>query len=106
VLGPVLIKVWSENGHDVFIMELLQELFMALAGNPLMAVAFQTRMFPVLVSALEHGDQKAVAFTALDLFAALIKQVPDPLPAVYAQEVFPKVIEIMLVVDDSGLLQV
>ncbi|KAJ3353448.1 hypothetical protein HDU91_005888 [Kappamyces sp. JEL0680] len=106
ILGPFLVKVWSENGQDVFIMELLQELVATLASNKAIVVPFQTRMFPLLLSTFDPLNRESqLAATALDLMANLVKQVPDPLPPVYASQAFPLVIRLLLQADDSALLQ-
>lgn len=86
-------------------MELIQDLFLELSGNEEIAIPFQTRMFPVLVDALGLDKGATLVASALDLVTSLIRQVPDPLPSVYTTQIFPKVIHIMLTVDDSALLQ-
>ncbi|KAJ2997787.1 Importin 9 [Globomyces sp. JEL0801] len=105
VLLLSLLNTWSE---DVFIMELVQEWFQELASNELISTPFQTRMFPILVSAISAEQYQAnstLSAIALDLCTCLIQSVPDPLPSCYAQQLFPKVIEMMLSVSESGLLQ-
>jgi hypothetical protein len=89
-------------------MELLRDIFTEMAANQFISVPFQTRMYPVLLQActpevLLHNPN--VSATALDLLQSLIKHVADPFPQVYTWQMYPKVMEILLTVDDSALLQ-
>lgn len=111
-IGAMLLKVWSENDQDVFIMATLQDLFTILAGYESMSIQFQTQMFPQLISALTPPDASSgqqfnlqMAATSLDLISALVREVADPLPPVYTAQVYPHVIQMLLAVDDTGLLQ-
>jgi hypothetical protein len=107
-VSNMLLQLWNQSAQDVFIMELLQELFTLMSANHFVAIPFQTRMFPVLVSSLSMEVVKAnpqITFTSLDLITSLIKNVADPFPTVYTTDMYPNVIRLLLEVEDSGLLQ-
>ncbi|KAJ3310538.1 Importin 9 [Boothiomyces sp. JEL0838] len=108
ILTDVFIKLLSVCCEDLFITELLHELFSELSSNELMSVAFQTKIFPILSQAIDMEQvhkNATISATALDFLTELIKNVPDPLPSAYTVDIFPKVIQMMLTVDNSGLLQ-
>jgi hypothetical protein len=117
-LGPLLVQVWSDNRGDVFIMELVQDLFTILASNPGIlifdlplgiVVAFQTRMFPLLLSVFQQenveSSESNLAATSLDLLTTLCKQVPGPLPLAYTQQAHPIVMKLLLEAEDAAILQ-
>jgi hypothetical protein len=107
-LSNMLLKLWNQSAQDVFIMELLQELFTIMSANRFVAIPFQTRMFPVLVSSLSAEVVKSnpqITFTSLDLITSLIKNVADPFPTVYTTDMYPNAIRLLLDIEDSGLLQ-
>lgn len=107
-LGMAILKIWTENCKDVFIMELVCELFVSLASNTKIVNAFQTRMFPILIESLklENGVSDFILVaSSLDLLICLIKNVHDPLPEVYITQMFPVVMQLLLQATDSGILQ-
>lgn len=65
-------------------------------------------MFPFLVEALSNENVESnpsLTATALDLLASLIKNVRDPFPSVYTTQVFPRIVGMMLAVNEDALLQ-
>ncbi|KAJ3324796.1 Importin 9 [Boothiomyces sp. JEL0866] len=108
MLTGIFIKLLDECCEDLFITELLHELFTELSANEQMSISFQTKMFPILSNAIDMEQvhkNATISATALDLLTELIKNVPDPLPTAYTIDIFPKVIQMMLTVEDSALLQ-
>ncbi|KAJ3272055.1 Importin 9 [Terramyces sp. JEL0728] len=108
LLTSVFVTLLDDCSEDLFITELLHELFTELSANELMSASFQTKMFPILSNAIDMEQvpkNPTISATALDLLTELIKNVPDPLPNAYTIDIFPKVMQMMLTVDDSGLLQ-
>jgi importin-9 len=107
-ISKMVLQLWNSFAQDVFIMELLQELFTAMSSNKFVAVPFQTRMFPVLLSSLSSQTIRSnpqITLTSLDLITSLIKNVADPFPSVYTTDMFPILITMLLETEDSGLLQ-
>lgn len=75
-----------------------------------MSAAFQTQIFPHLTQALSVDASLGrinpqTAATAIDLLTTLIQKVPNPLPSVYTSQVYPHIVQLLLMVDDTGLLQ-
>lgn len=75
-----------------------------------MSAAFQTQIFPHLTQGLSVDAtlgriNPQIAATAIDLLTTLIQKVPAPLPSVYTSQVYPHIVQLLLVVDDTGLLQ-
>jgi hypothetical protein len=107
-ISQMLLSLWKDSCNDVFMMELLQELFTVLSANTYISIPFQTRMFPILISSLSAETvsiNPQVALTSLDLITSLIKYVSDPFPPVYTSDMFPKLMTLLLQVEDTGLLQ-
>jgi hypothetical protein len=65
-------------------------------------------MFPFLVEALSDVNielHPSLTATAIDLLSSLIKNVNDPFPSVYTNQIFPRIAAMMLKVNDEALLQ-
>ncbi|TPX69623.1 hypothetical protein SpCBS45565_g02263 [Spizellomyces sp. 'palustris'] len=108
MISRLVLNVWVRGAEDFLLTEIIVDLFNVLAANKSMAVPFQEHMVPAVrdVLRLENVEKMpwAVA-TALTLMTALIKHIPEPFPPVYTNQVFPDLIQMLLVVDDHSILQ-
>ncbi|KAI9103094.1 armadillo-type protein [Phlyctochytrium arcticum] len=108
MMSTLLLHAWMRGAEDFYLTEIIFDLFNILASNHHIAIPFQEKVIPAIRDVLKVENMEKMPWavaTALTFITALVKNVPEPFPTIYSQQIFPDVIRILLTVDDSGVLQ-
>ncbi|KAG0046042.1 hypothetical protein BGZ83_008754 [Gryganskiella cystojenkinii] len=105
-LGHLVMECWTKYPAEHAMAPTVMDFFENLASNPYMNPALSARALPVLLNMItvEYPDRPMMA-AAIDLLAALIRGGPSPLPSGYVPEVFPRLMSVLMTLEDRDILQ-
>eukprot|EP00051_Salpingoeca_urceolata_P025866 m.471487 g.471487 ORF g.471487 m.471487 type:complete len:1047 (+) comp20377_c1_seq1:406-3546(+) len=105
---PFALAVFIKFSNDPHMADAIEDLFGVCAGIPALCPRLAERAVPTLVSLIQKHNEPGydnVAPVAVDILTKLIQQFSPPFPMAAFNDAFVAIVSVMLVSDDSSLLQ-
>ncbi|KAJ2799973.1 hypothetical protein H4R20_004232, partial [Coemansia guatemalensis] len=105
LISEVVMSVWKKYHADVLLNGIVVDIIEDLAANPHARDAFARRALSTIGSAISGADDTTVIASAIDLLCGLIKGMPSPMPEGYTDAIFPSLMRVLSITNDSEVQQ-
>lgn len=105
-LVQVALACWEKSQSDAICLTAVVDLFEELATKPEFRESLQNTAIPLILNIMQKPNtEEASLACAVDVIAAVTKNLANPLPDAYVQAVFPTLMQLLLQTEDKEILQ-